>query len=184
MSSATKPEDNGCVTRHQTYGAYGLDQCDLANLPAIFQQDVYTRLYASIKASRPSQYRVLVDAASSSEEGYEQLVSVAREFLSRNPDYRLLLTLPDGTVLFDSARADGTATAQDNSFQNFQAKTINENHNTRVAIMYAQLSPLGLGWERKLSTSTEEVETYVAMRLGPQFASSGTMRLSISTGLL
>merc|ERR1712217_715648 len=71
--------------------------------------------------SRPSQYRVLVDAASASEEAYEQMVSVARDFLSRNSEYRLLLALPDGTVLFDSARADGTATPQDNPFQNFQA---------------------------------------------------------------
>jgi hypothetical protein len=45
---------------------------------------------------------------------------------------RIVITLPDGTVVVDTSK-------NNNTYANFQAKAINENHNTRVAILDAQL---------------------------------------------
>jgi hypothetical protein len=53
-----------------------------------------------------------------------------------------------------------------NSFEHFEDKTVNENHNTRVAILSAQLYSCGAGVESKLSTTTGQSEIYVAIRLG------------------
>ena len=61
------------------------------------------------------------------------------------------------------------------------AKTINENHNSRVAIFMAQEYPCGVGVENKVSTSTGADETYVARRAGNHLDSAGTLRLSVIT---
>jgi len=66
-----------------------------------------------------------------------------------------------------------------NTYANFLAKAINENHNTRAAVISAQLFKCGYGVERKFSTSTSSFETYFAARLGGQFDSAGTARLSV-----
>ncbi|TXI18463.1 MAG: hypothetical protein E6Q62_06600 [Nitrosomonas sp.] len=87
-------------------------------------------------------------------------------------DGRVVITLPDGTVVVDTSK--GSA----NTYANFQAKTINENHNTRVAILDAQIYDCGLGLETKTSTSTGDVEVYLAKRLGAYLNSAGTVRLS------
>ena len=86
---------------------------------------------------------------------------------------RLLCTLPDGTVFYDSG------SKIENSYANFKAKAINENHQSRSAILKAILSEDGLGWEAKFSTSTNSYEQYVAMRLGmSQHDAMGVVRLS------
>src|SRR5262249_46534310 len=46
---------------------------------------------------------------------------------------RLVVTLSDGTVVLDTIRPDGDTPANANSFAHFQAKSINENLNARVA---------------------------------------------------
>jgi hypothetical protein len=66
--------------------------------------------------------------------------------------------------------------------QHFTNKTVNENHNSRIAIVSAQLYPCGVGIESKLSTSTGTTESYVALRLGKHLNSAGTARLSTATG--
>jgi hypothetical protein len=91
---------------------------------------------------------------------------------------RVVITLPDGTVVIDTNRADGPGNPQNNTFDNFQAKTINENHNSRVAIFVAQEYPCGAGVESKLSTSTGVNEDYLALRAGPHLDSAGTVRAS------
>jgi len=90
------------------------------------------------------------------------------------------LALPDGTVVVDTGKTDDPTNTlpQGNSYQHFLDKTVNENHNSRVAIMSAQQYPCGLGVESKLSSSTGFVESYVAIRLGAQLDSNGTARLS------
>lgn len=85
---------------------------------------------------------------------------------------RVVVTLPDGTVVVDTSK--GAA----NTYQNFQDKVINENHNTRVAILDAQIYDCGVGLETKTSTSTGSQEVYVAKRLGAYLDSAGTVRLS------
>ncbi|PXW87286.1 hypothetical protein C8R34_11169 [Nitrosomonas sp. Nm84] len=85
---------------------------------------------------------------------------------------RVVVTLPDGTVVVDTAKG---AT---NTFANFEAKAINENHNTRVAILDAQIYDCGVGLETKTSSTTGVVEVYLAKRLGAYLNSAGTVRLS------
>jgi hypothetical protein len=86
---------------------------------------------------------------------------------------RVVITLPDGTVVIDTGKDDTT-----NTYANFQAKTINENHNTRVAILDAQLYDCGVGVETKKSSTTGTSEHYVAKRLGAYLRSAGTARIS------
>ena len=86
---------------------------------------------------------------------------------------RLLCTLADGTVFYDSG------SKVKNSFSNYRSKSINENHQSRSAIQKAILSDEGLGWEAKFSTSTNSYEQYVAMRVGmSQHDAMGVVRLS------
>lgn len=91
---------------------------------------------------------------------------------------RVVITLPDGTAILDTSRDDNTADPKSNSFAHFQAKSINENHNSPVAIFTAQEYPCGVAVETKTSTSTGQVENYIAFRLGTHLDSVGTARIS------
>ena len=73
---------------------------------------------------------------------------------------RILATLADGTVWYDSSRGER------NTYANFKAKTINENHESRYSIRQAMDSYEGVGWEAKFSTSTNNFENYYAVRGG------------------
>lgn len=111
---------------------------------------------------------------------YATLLAGARALAGGIVNGRLVLTVPDGTVMIDTGRPDDPTNvmATGNSFAHFSAKTVNENHNSRVAIFDAQEWPCGIGLERKLSTSDNVTETYVAIRLGAQLDNLGTARLS------
>ena len=61
----------------------------------------------------------------------------------------------------------------------FGPYAVNENHNSRIAILAAQQYPCGAGLERKLSSTTGVTESYLAMRLGAYLDSYGTARLSV-----
>lgn len=90
-------------------------------------------------------------------------------------NYRILITVQDGTVIYDSSK-------QNNSFSSFDNKSINENHNSRVSILSALFSceKFGIGFDEKISTSTGNRERYVAIRIGDRIIdSSGCFRLSI-----
>ena len=87
--------------------------------------------------------------------------------------FRLLVTQPDGSVTYDSSKGDA------NTYANAQAGTINENHNTRMSIMSAQLTCDGRGNEIKQSTSTGQTEAYQAQTIKDLYgANKGTVRLS------
>jgi hypothetical protein len=73
---------------------------------------------------------------------------------------RILVTFPDGNVVYDSAKGDN------NTHQKALEKSINENHMNRISIMIAFLSKLGLATEKKYSTTTNKNEEYMAERLG------------------
>lgn len=111
---------------------------------------------------------------------YESILTLSRTIATSVPNGRLLVALPDGTVVLDTSKTDdpGNTLPQGNSYQHFQDKTVNENHNSRVAIISAQQYPCGLGVESKLSSTTGFVESYVALRLGTHLDSAGTARLS------
>jgi hypothetical protein len=82
------------------------------------------------------------------------------------------VTLPDGTVVVDTKK---TAL---NTYANYVAKKINENHNSRIAILDSRLFVCGAGVETKRSTTDGVVENYVAMRLGNYLDNSGSARIS------
>jgi hypothetical protein len=120
---------------------------------------------------------------------YKKLLDQSRLIatLGTNPPLpgRLVVTVADGTVVVDTGKPDDPNNlkpqVQGNSYLHFINKTVNENHNSRIAILDAQLQPCGKGVETKLSTSDGTKESYVAIRLGDYLNSSGTARLSIKT---
>ena len=111
---------------------------------------------------------------------YATFLAANRAIANTIPNGRMLIALQDGTVVLDTARPDDPANtmASGNSFQHFQAKTVNENHNSRVGILAAQEYPCGVAVESKLSTTTGQVESYVAFRPGNHLDSLGTARIS------
>jgi hypothetical protein len=109
---------------------------------------------------------------------YQNLLSLANS-IATAAGGRLVVTVPDGAVLVDTSRNDGPGAPNNNLYQNFLNKTINENHNSRTAIFSAQLFPCGIGVETKKSTTTGQDEHYVAVRLGTHLHNEGTARLSV-----
>jgi hypothetical protein len=77
------------------------------------------------------------------------------------PKFRILITIADGTVFYDSYK--GTS---NNSYDKFLAKTINENHGTRKYIQQSIHSKDGFGYEAKWSSSTRAIDTYYSVRFG------------------
>jgi hypothetical protein len=140
----------------------------------------YTALLTALIPAQPTlqaQLDAVVD-----QDTYATLLATSRALAGLvTPNGRVVITLPDGTVVVDTSRADDPTNVMPvgNSFAHFQSKTVNENHNSRVAIFMAQEYPCGFGLESKLSTSTGQREIYVAGRLGTHLDSSGTARISI-----
>lgn len=91
---------------------------------------------------------------------------------------RIVITTPDGKVMIDTNQ--GTM----NTFDNYIFGKIGENHNTRVAIMQAQMEVKGTGFETKLSATNFTRQKYVALRLGPWRNSAGTFRISKLVGTI
>jgi hypothetical protein len=110
---------------------------------------------------------------------YQALLNEANALAADLATGRVVITLPDGTVMIDTARDDNTASPSSNSYQHFLDKTINENHNSRLAILAAQEYSCGIGIESKLSSTTGQTESYVAIRAGQHLDSLGTVRMSI-----
>jgi len=85
---------------------------------------------------------------------------------------RVLVSLADGLVAYDSKKT--------NSWSNFLAKSINENHNSRLAIMSALLGNSGNAYELRYSTSDGYKEAYNAQRMGPSVQNAlGCVRVSV-----
>jgi hypothetical protein len=94
--------------------------------------------------------------------------------LTVTPSVRVLVTLADGTVAYDSSKGS------DNTFENYQNKEIGENHNTRVAIMVALLSNNGTGNEIRYSTTTGTRQAGTAIRMGLSTTNPlGVVRISV-----
>jgi hypothetical protein len=91
-----------------------------------------------------------------------------------NASLRILLAIDDGTVAYDSSKG------ANNTFANFSAKTINENHNTRPEILVAILGNSGVGLSNRYSSSVSSFLKYQATRLGASTQTNGgTFRLSL-----
>lgn len=117
-------------------------------------------------ASLDTELKAVVDQPT-----YQVLLNHCKEIAEGITAGRMVITLPDGTVVVDTSK-------DNNTYDNFKAKLINENHNSRVAIFSAQQYPCGRGLETKFSTSDGTNESYVALRLGVHLDSEGTARIS------
>jgi hypothetical protein len=73
---------------------------------------------------------------------------------------RLLITVADGAVAYDSSRPTR------NTWQNFVDRAINDNHNTRPEILQALLATSGVGSANRYSTSVRKVDLNLATRFG------------------
>lgn len=89
------------------------------------------------------------------------------------PSARVLYMEPDGTVIVDTSK--GAL----NTFANYKAKVINENHNSRVSIISAQLFTSGVGAEIRFSSTVQVNQAACAkIQTGTQFNNQGTIRVS------
>lgn len=131
----------------------------------------YDTLNAILTPAKVTSFRNKLSAVKD-QPTYATLLTEANATAATLANGRVVVTLPDGTVVVDTSKG---AT---NTFANFEAKAINENHNTRVAILDAQIYDCGVGLETKTSSSTGAVEVYLAKRLGAYLNSAGTVRLS------
>ena len=91
--------------------------------------------------------------ASSSSAVYNSFYNLLLTIFKLNPlpsdGLRLVVTEPDGTVVVD------TAMTTLNTFANWKTKSINENHNSRIAIIDAQTLEGGVGYETKHSSTLD-----------------------------
>jgi hypothetical protein len=101
---------------------------------------------------------------------------VAANVSTLYPRLRVVVTLSDGKVVLDTSKSDTV-----NTFANFKLKdVINENHNSRVAILTALLSNAGTGYEEKFSTTELKFEAYHAQRMGSNPSNAlGVVRVSV-----
>jgi len=153
-------------------------QPDIALAYAI-HADTYGRLFSTLAPNVPDLQTGL--AGVTNQATYAAFLAKARIIAASIATGRVVVTLPDGTVVLDTSKPDDANNALEsgNSYQHFQSKTVNENHNSRIAILAAQQYPCGAGLERKLSSTTGVTESYLAMRLGAYLDSYGTARLSV-----
>lgn len=154
------------------------DSCQPGIGAAAWKNPAYAPLYLTLFNNQGALRRLL--QAVENQSTYQALLTRTRQIASSLSTGRMVITLPDGTVVVDTAAADdpGNTLPRGNSYKHFVDKTVNENHNSRVAIFSAQLYPCGVGIETKVSTTTGDDESYVAVRLGAHLNSAGTARLS------
>lgn len=131
----------------------------------------YDTLNAVLTSSQVGRFKTKLNAVVD-EPTYAALLTEANAVAATLANGRIVVTLADGTVVVDTSKG---AT---NTFVNFKAKAINENHNSRISILDAQLYDCGVGLETKTSTTDGIKENYLAKRLGPYLDSAGTVRLS------
>lgn len=131
----------------------------------------YDTLNAILTPAKVTSFKNKLSAVTN-QATYATLLTEAKATAALIANGRIVVTLPDGTVVVDTSKG---AT---NTFAKFEAKAINENHNTRVAILDAQIYDCGIGLETKTSSSTGDKEVYLAKRLGAYLDSAGTVRLS------
>jgi hypothetical protein len=87
----------------------------------------------------------------------EEFISVQSQVMY--PNGRVLVSMPDGRVAYASG-------SDRNSYENFLKGDIEENHNTRVAIITALLDESGRGFEIKRSSLAGGKQVYQALRMG------------------
>lgn len=119
------------------------------------------------------------------QETYTCLYQTVYDFLPcmQEKGSRITVIDTDGIVAIDTSQIGPCLNTYDNytfiaPYNNFVTGNVGANHNTRVAVMTAQLSSGGVGYENKFSNTLQENQAYVAIRLGNKNGNVGTIRFS------
>jgi len=134
-----------------------------------------------------STVKKMLPNALEKEKTYDNLFNKVEEIMAKHKDehkegdhealnldddtLRVLITNPDGDVLYDTAKAD-------NTWDLYKEGDINENHADRQAIIDALKNKDGFGEEEKMSKTTGNFEFYVARRIGSKQNPKGVLRVS------
>lgn len=164
-----------------SFGALQAKEECAPEVKCLIKQAPYNALFAILEPN-VTEFGTLVQTLEASgndctvqatKEAYAVLFEFAQKIAGAVPGGtgRIVVTESDGTVIVDTGKST-------NSCDNWQAKTVNENHNSRVAIFDAQAWPCGLGAETKFSSSVKVDQNYVAIRMGVYLHSIGTVRIS------
>jgi hypothetical protein len=137
---------------------------NLNNLMSSFNNSAGSSVYAFLESEAINAWIIMSN----------QIASWILQNNNNTDGLRVLISLADGTVAFDSSSFF-------NTYVDFKAKKINENHNSRLSILNAMLGNSGVGLESKYSTSTEKFTNYIAQRVGMNTENSlGCVRISIN----
>jgi hypothetical protein len=149
--------------------------CEPGILDVFFgpRQPQYTAVYTAL-APEVAAFSTQLGALVGQTPTYDTLLAHANTVAALLPTGRIVITIPDGTVVVDTGK--GAL----NTYANYLAKAINENHNTRIAIHAAQAYACGVALETKLSSTVGAKDSYVAIRLGNFLDSNGTVRMSVT----
>jgi hypothetical protein len=144
------------------------------------QSKLYKKTYKNIVEYKlENKINALIELTPGSPEqevAYNQLLNLLVEIFNAplgSVSPRVLVTEPDGKVIYDTSRG-----VEGNTVQNFNAGLVNENHNTRPAIMAAQLFECGVGHEIRFSNSVDANQSYVAVRAGKYLDRAYVIRYS------
>jgi hypothetical protein len=151
-----------------SFNAMAAGECAAQVMSKLASNSAYKQLNAQLAPKVANLTALLRDVKD--QPSYAALLSAVKATAGTS---RLVITLADGTVVVDTGKS------ANNNYATFAAKAVNENHNSRVAIMLAQTHECGLGVETKYSSTDKSNEKYVAIRLGAYLDSAGTARLSM-----
>ena len=159
----------------------------MASLLQVLPQATINSLQAALQATKNDSVSTLLNCNeyityflnNPTQTNWNTMNTMIQTFMSTRtaiPGLAVLITMPDGKVAYDT-RKNGTT----NTYANYQAGTIEENHNTRVSIMTALLSNNGVGYESKISSTTGDYTSYQTIRIGynPELA-LGCCRVSVT----
>ena len=151
--------------------SYPYPNLNYAMYEYVFGKPLVTKSIAKfLKDATEENYDLCVIALNASTE-------LATNF-AKEGDYltaRILASLPDGTVWYDSFK--GTQ----NTFANFKADIIHPNATTRASVRNAMDTPEGYAYEFKFSSTTKRNEYYYGVRGGSTSSAIGfVIRLSIT----
>jgi len=149
-----------------------------------------------LDASGNSYQNIVTFVSNPVQINFDKMTTSLNNFVSyyynnQSPNFtsiRMTVSDSDGTVAYDSNIYIGPTLKIPSecpvisAFSDYTGKKINENHNTRAAIMTALISNAGVGTEQKWSTSTNNFTQYLAVRIGINSETSyGVIRVSMSS---
>lgn len=121
--------------------------------------DPFNPLYRTLAVNQSTLTSLIANVNSSS--NYNLLLSLANSIASSRANGRVIITIPNGTVMID------TAQGASNTFTNFLTNMVNPNNlNTSIPIANALTYPCGIGLQTAFDTTSSTFDVAVSLRLG------------------